>query len=122
MDIWKSKRVGEPLNRREFFARLRSLGFKRSPMQVTRAGVTYYNANLDIMVTLPRHHEKTVMVTAPKPQYRGLTGIFVAVSEDTRPAWGKAVRPSDLRANDCSNLMEVIVRILDKVVSWEAQV
>ena len=105
MNIWKSK-TGNPLGRREFFARLRKIGFKRSALQMTRTATTYRHEIADIMLTLPKSHMQSVIVTAPRQPV--LTGIYTT----GQARWGKQIEPELMEAHDCANLLEIMVKIM----------
>jgi hypothetical protein len=88
--------------RRQFFARLRKLGYSKSDIQMTRIGLTYVMDDDEhgrVTVTVPKHHSGTFTILGDVPY----SGIFV---EDTgrQLNWGTPVTPSDLGLN---NMLEV---------------
>ena len=86
------------LTRKQFFARMRKIGFKKSRIQMTRIGITYRNED-GITVTVPKHHESTFHILGDVPY----SGIFVEdIGKETN--WGIPVTPSDLGLN---NMLEV---------------
>ena len=51
--------VDAPLTRRQFFARLRKLGFNKSGIQMARNGLTYrktFDDGVSVLVTIPKVH------------------------------------------------------------------
>lgn len=86
------------LTRKQFFARMRKIGFNKSRLQMTRMGVTYTNDN-GVMVTVPKGHESTFHILGDVPY----SGIFVEdIGKPTN--WGIPVTPADLGLN---NMLEV---------------
>ena len=89
------------LTRRQFFARIRKLGFSKSRFQMTRIGLTYVkdDENGRVTVTVPKHHEGTFTILGDTPN----SGIFV---EDTgrETNWGIPVNPPAIGLN---NMLEV---------------
>ena len=87
------------LSRKQFFARMRKIGFSKSHMQMTRTGVTYRNDVAGVTVTVPKQHEQTFHILGNVPY----SGIFV---EDTKNKsnWGIPVNPSNL---GLSGMLEV---------------
>lgn len=92
------------LTRRQFFARMRKLGFNKSRLQMTRIGITYSN-DAGVSVTVPKHHESTFTILGETP----ISGIYV---EDIgrKVGWGTLVKPSDL---GMGNMLEVCLGLLD---------
>ena len=86
------------LTRKQFFARMRKIGFSKSDLQLTRIGITYKNKQ-GITVTIPKHHESTFHILG-NVEYKG---IFI---EDHGQLinWGIPVAPRDLGLN---NMLEV---------------
>ena len=83
------------MNRRSFFARMRKLGFSKSNPQMTRMGISYGRDGT--LVTIPKSHEQTVMITGD-PVWNGIY--------TTSPvAWGRHIDPASLGK---SNLLEVV--------------
>lgn len=89
------------LTRRQFFARMRKLGFSKSDIQMTRIGLTYIkdDENGRVTVTVPKNHEGTFTILGDTPN----SGIFV---EDTghKINWGVPVNPLAIGLN---NMLEV---------------
>ena len=87
--------------RRQFFARMRKLGFSKSNLQMTRVGLTYEKEceGERITVTVPKSHESTFHILGNV----SYSGIFVQdIGKNTN--WGIPVTPSDLGLN---NMLEV---------------
>jgi len=84
-----------PLTRRGFYAKLRADGFTRSPLQLTRTGVTYAKGvgpNM-VTVTIPKGHTHTAMVFgSPLP----LTGVMYDTSEGRTAPFGRGFDPAEL--------------------------
>lgn len=100
------------LTRRQFFARMRKLGYNKSRLQMTRIGITYSN-DAGVSVTVPKHHESTFTILGETP----ISGIYVEDIGKQRN-WGTPVNPSDL---GMSNMLEVCLGLLDgRVVKGEA--
>ena len=62
--------------RRQFFARLKKLGYSKSNLQMTRIGLTYVKDDDEhgrVTVTVPKHHEGTFTIMGDVPY----SGIFV---------------------------------------------
>jgi hypothetical protein len=98
---------GNPLTRRQFFGRLRTLGFKKAPYQMTRVGLTYVKEeNGDrVTVTVPKHHEQTFHILGDVPY----SGIFVQAIDGGREVnWGIPVRLDDL---GFANMLEVCIAL-----------
>jgi hypothetical protein len=94
---------GEALTRRQFFARLRALGYAKSRIQMTRIGLTYVKEDADfgrITVTVPKYHESTFTILGDVPY----SGIFVEKTEGREPNWGISV---DISALGFENMLEV---------------
>ncbi len=61
------------ITRRQFFARLRKIGYKRSEMELSRNSITYYKGEWKkegeeggrVMITLPTTHTDVVQVMGP---------------------------------------------------------
>ena len=77
------------ITRRQFFARWRALGFKKSRLQMTRIGLTYERRDDDgeVLVVVPKYHESTFHILGDVPY----SGIFVKANDRTQ--WGIHVRP-----------------------------
>ena len=109
--------VDAPLTRRQFFARLRKLGFSKSGIQLARNALSYrkdLDSGVSVLVTVPKGHESTFHISGRVP-YRG---IYVK-HRARNPAWGTPVVPEDLF---CNNMLEVCLGLLsgDISVSTEA--
>tara|TARA_B100001769_G_C21792006_1_gene431729 strand:- start:13 stop:366 length:354 start_codon:yes stop_codon:yes gene_type:complete len=91
----------EMLTRRQFFARMRKLGYSKSRFQLTRVGVTYEKEDDDgrVTVTIPKHHESTFHILGDTPN----SGIFVE-DNGRETNWGIPVTPQDIGFN---NMLEV---------------
>jgi hypothetical protein len=109
--------LNDPLTRRQFFARLRTLGFSKSGIQLARNALTY-RKDLDgggyVLVTVPKGHESTFHISGRVPY----SGIYVEHRE-RNPTWGTPVVPEDLF---CNNMLEVCLGLLsgDILVGTEA--
>ena len=97
------------LTRKQFFARMRKMGFSKSQMQMTRTALTYRNDD-GVTVTVPKHHEKTFHIFGDVP----FKGIFVEDSGNTA-RWGIPVNPSDLGLN---NMLEVCLGLCAGDISF----
>jgi len=82
------------LTRRQFFARMKKLGFSKSRLQMTRIGLTYDKVDGDcrVSVTVPKHHEQTFTILGDVPY----SGIFVQAIEGRPINWGMPVDPQSL--------------------------
>ena len=99
------------LTRKQFFARMRKIGFKKSRLQMTRIGITYTN-NAGVSVTVPKHHESTFHILGDVPY----SGIFVEdIGKPTN--WGIPVTPADL---GLSNMLEVCLGLCRGEISFQA--
>lgn len=99
------------LTRKQFFARMRKIGFKKSRMQMTRIGLTYEREDDGerVTVTVPKHHESTFHILGNVPY----SGIFVEdIGKETN--WGIPVTPSDL---GMSSMFEVCLGLCRGEVS-----
>jgi hypothetical protein len=86
------------LSRKQFFARMRKIGFSKSRMQMTRMGLTYRNDD-GVTVTVPKGHEQTFHILGDVPY----SGIFVQnIGKQTN--WGIPVDPPSLGLD---NMLEV---------------
>lgn len=109
--------VDAPLTRRQFFARLRKLGFNKSGIQMTRSGLTYRKTlddGVSVLVTIPKGHESTFHILGRVP-YRG---IYIE-HRGRNLTWATPVVPEDLF---CNNMLEVCLGLLsgDILVGTEA--
>ena len=76
------------ITRRQFFARLKRLGYSKSRLQMTRIGLTYEKDGDDrITVTVPKYHESTFHILGDVPY----SGIFVEKTDGRAVNWGTPV-------------------------------
>jgi len=77
------------ITRRQFFARLRSLGFSKSRIQMTRIGLSYEKEGDHgrVTVSVPKFHESTFHILGDVPY----SGIFVEKVDDRPINWGTPV-------------------------------
>jgi hypothetical protein len=77
------------LTRRQFFARLRGLGFSKSRIQMTRIGLSYEKEaeHGRVTVSVPKHHESTFHILGDVPY----SGIFVEKTDGRAVNWGTPV-------------------------------
>jgi len=97
----------KPMTRRQFFARMRKLGYSKSDLQMTRIGLTYEKEDEAgrITVTVPKHHESTFHILGDTPN----SGIFVQdIGRKTN--WGIPVDPSSVGK---ANMLEVCLALCD---------
>lgn len=82
------------LTRRQFFARMRKLGYSKSDLQMTRVGLTYVKEDEEgrVTVTVPKYHSQTFTILGDVPY----SGIFVELIESCPVNWGTPVAPADL--------------------------
>ena len=96
------------LTRRQFFARIKKLGFSKSRFQMTRIGLTY-EKELDnggrVTLTIPKGHEGTFHILGDVPY----SGIFVEEHNGRNPNWGNVVCPASLGLD---NMLEVCLGLL----------
>jgi len=115
--------VDDPLTRRQFFARLRRLGFSKSGIRVASNGLTYrksLDSGVAVLVTVPKGHESTFQITGRVP-YSGIYILDRLAADNLsacgnykrlgnrNPTWGTPVVPEDLF---CNNMLEVCLGIL----------
>jgi len=103
------------LTRRQFFARMRKLGFSKAGLQMTRVGITYEKpATLThgrISVTVPKGHIQTFHILGNVP----FSGIYREDRPGGRPVhWGNRVNPADLGLN---NMLEVCLGLCDGTIA-----
>jgi len=99
------------LSRKQFFARMRKIGYKKSDLQMTRVGITYRNED-GVTVTLPKHHEQTFHILGDVPY----SGIFI--EDNGRPVnWGIPVNPADL---GLKNMLEVCLGLCKGEIYMQA--
>jgi len=90
------------MTRRQFFARLKKLGYSKSNLQMTRMGLTYVKEDEEcgrVTVTVPKGHEQTFTILGDVPY----SGIFVE-NTGRQLNWGTPVTPGNL---GLSNMLEV---------------
>ena len=87
------------LTRKQFFARMRKLGFKKAHLQMTRVAITYRNDD-GVSVTVPKGHEQTFHILGDC----NYSGIYTEVIGDRPINWGTPVVPSNLGMD---NMLEV---------------
>ena len=78
------------ITRRQFFARIKKLGYSKSRLQMTRVGLTYERDDTSdgrVTVTVPKYHEQTFHILGDVPY----SGIFVEKMPDRKNAWGTPV-------------------------------
>lgn len=93
------------MKRRSFLKKMRDIGFAKSQLQMARNGLTYYHKERDIMVTIPKGHEQTVMISGSGDF--GADGLWTT----SEVSWGKYVSPEVLKNCMCENILELIYRI-----------
>ena len=102
------------LTRKQFFARMRKIGFKKSRIQMTRIGLTYEKEDENgwVTVTVPKHHESTFHILGDVPY----SGIFVEdIGKPTN--WGIPVTPANLGLN---NMFEVCLGLCRGEITMQA--
>jgi hypothetical protein len=102
------------ITRRQFFGKMRSLGFSKSQIQMTRIGLTYEKADEDgrVTVTVPKHHESTFTILGDVPY----SGIFMQAIEGRPVNWGTPVVPSDL---GLESMLEVCLGLCSGTITME---
>ncbi len=102
------------LTRRQFFSRMRNLGFSKSRIQMARNGLTYQKGEgtNSIMVTVPKWHEETFTITGNV----SYSGIFREQKNGDQVNWGIPVRPNDLGMD---NMLEVCLGLCSGEVSLQ---
>lgn len=125
--------VDAPLTRRQFFARLRKLGFSKSGIQLARNALSYrkdLDSGVAVLVTVPKGHESTFHISGRVP-YSGIYILDRLAADNLsacgnykrlgnrNPIWGTPVVPEDLF---CNNMLEVCLGLLsgDITVGTEA--
>lgn len=102
----------KPMTRRQFYSRMRSIGYKKSPMQLSRMGVSYVHPETRTMVTIPKDHEQTFMVT--------LSGDWRSGTwTSSEKGWGNFVNPRQLQQLECSNLLEFAFKLMKGEIQLE---
>ena len=85
-----------PITRRQFFSRLKKLGFSKARLQMTRIGLTYtkMDGDSEVILTVPKHHSTSFHILGDVPY----SGIFHEKSKDEdRPiSWGVVVDTEEL--------------------------
>lgn len=94
------------MTRRQFFAQMRKLGFKKARLQMTRMGLTYdrVDHNGRVTVTVPKGHEQTFTILGDTDY----NGIYVLANGRTQ--WGTQVQPGEL---GCGNMLEVCLGLCE---------
>jgi hypothetical protein len=122
----------QPLTRRQFYARMRKLGFAKG-MQFARNGVSYSQHNVvysvdegiiqvpvpcpprwwgvtarTVTVTVPKRHEEQFHIIGDVP----VSGIYVLHPDAGGKAvvWGHPINPADI---GCQNMFEVCLGLCD---------
>jgi|TARA_R110000824_G_scaffold274083_1_gene462789 hypothetical protein len=110
----KEKRREKMLTRRQFFARMKKLGFSKSRMQMTRIGLTYEKEEGSdrVTVTVPKNHSSTFHILGDVPY----SGIFHEAIADRAVHWGVSVSPQDLGLN---NMLEVCLGLLSGEIEMQ---
>lgn len=107
---------GKPLTRRQFFGRMKRLGFKKSRLQMTRIGLTYDKEDESgerVTVTVPKYHESTFTILG-NVEY---SGIFVERIPDRECNWGIPVDTESLGMN----MLEVCIGLCSGDIQMERQ-
>jgi len=104
------------ITRRQFFARMRKLGFSKSRFQLTRVGLTYEKEveGDRVTVTVPKNHSSTFHILGDVPY----SGIFVEEIPDRQCNWGTPVVPGNLGLN---NMLEVCLGLCDGTIEMVKQ-
>jgi hypothetical protein len=100
--------------RRQFFSRMRKLGFKKSDLQMTRTALSYVKEDEGVgrvMVTVPKGHEGTFSIMGDVPY----SGIFIEDNGRT-VNWGISVDPGAL---GLSNMLEVCLGLCNNTIRME---
>ena len=94
------------MTRRQFFAQMRKLGFKKAQLQLTRVALTYDRVDQDgrVAVTVPKGHEKTFTILGDV----NYSGIYVLANESIK--WGTHVKPEFVGRK---NMLEVCLGLCD---------
>jgi len=102
------------ITRRQFFGKMRSLGFSKSRIQMTRIGLTYEKDDDDgrVTVTVPKYHESTFTILGDV----SYSGIFMETIDDRPVNWGTPVVPSDL---GLGNMLEVCLGLCSGTITME---
>ena len=102
------------ITRRQFFGRMRSLGFSKSRLQMTRIGLTYEKDDEDgrVTVTVPKYHDSTFTILGDVPY----SGIFVEKIEGRPVNWGTPVEPSDLGLD---SMLEVCLGLCKEEITFQ---
>ena len=101
-----------PLSRLSFFSKMRKLGYSKSRLQMTRAGITYTKGEgrWRTSVTVPKSHSSTFTILGGG----GITGIFHEHRPERAVSWGISIVPSELGA---SNMLEVCLGICSGTIT-----
>jgi len=108
----------KPLTRRQFYARMRKLGFTKG-LQFARNGVSYSkrypeHGEATVTVTVPKRHEEQFHIIGNVP----FSGIFVLGPDagGRAVAWGRPVNPAEL---GCRNMFEVCLDLCNGTLTFE---
>lgn len=96
------------MTRRQFFGAMKSAGFSKSRLQMTRLGLSYErdDEGKRVVVTVPKNHSKTFTIIGGGD----ITGVFLQKSyNNSKMGWGNVVDPSELGLN---NMLEVCLGIV----------
>ena len=105
------------LSRRQFFSRLKSAGFSKSRLQMTRVGLTYEKALEEggrVTLTVPKSHSSTFHILGDVPY----SGIFHEKIEGREVNWGNSVDPASLGLN---NMLEVCLGLINGDITMSAR-
>ena len=105
------------ITRRQFFGKMRSLGFSKSRLQMTRIGLTYEKNDEDgrVTVTVPKHHEQTFTILGDVPY----SGIFQEAIDGRSVNWGIPVNPEDLGVE---GMLEVCLGLCNGTIEFSKPV
>lgn len=101
--------------RRQFFARLRKLGYSKSDIQMTRIGLTYVKEDEEygrITVTVPKYHSSTFTILGNVPY----SGIFVENRGPGLTNWGTPIDPPSL---GLANMLEVCLGLCKEEIGFQ---
>ena len=95
------------MTRRQFFGAMKTAGFSKSRLQMTRNSLTYQRGSApnQTTVTVPKDHSNTFTILGGD----GITGIFLKKVEGRDINWGNVIDPSDLGLN---NMLEICIGIV----------
>ena len=95
------------LTRRQFYSRLRKRGFTKSPLQMSRNGITYTKGDGPerVTVTVPTSHSGTFHILGDVPY----SGIYFEQTPGRTVNWGNPVPTQELQLN----MFEVCLGLVD---------